>query len=252
VKAIDLLGAREAPGDDLVAEVGLLTPGLIHELRQPLFGIKAGLALVAASLGPQVTALEEWSMTADQIARLEEILSSWQQLFAPDEAPMAEFPAAPVVRRAAQLLRFRLRRLGDRFGVGADLPEAVAYGTPTHLLHALVNLLGNAIDAVDERGEGRVEVRIVAAPGARRGAGGCEVRVSDEGCGVPPDVRERIFEARFTTKGDRGSGLGLHIARRAMQASGGDVSIVADGDPLRARWARTEFAVRFGRPGERP
>lgn len=236
-------GTGDPARREAVTEAASLTPGLIHELRQPLLGVKAGLAIVAGDLGEQVTSRPEWDLVLGQLARVEEILHGWQQLFDPGAAPLADFALAPVVQRAAELLRFRTRRLGDRFAVTC-LPGAVAFGDPRHLLHALVNLLANAIDAVEQRGAGRVELRLVAPPAGGR----CDVRVADDGCGVPPDLRARIFEARFTTKGERGSGLGLLVARAMVEASGGAVVLVDDGDPSRAPWARTEFSIRLRTP----
>src|SRR6187455_854277 len=103
------ISAKEA-GRDEATEAEFLTPGLIHELSQPLMGIKAGLQLVAASLGETVTALDDWDMVVRQVSRVEELLHSWQQLFDPGNASASEFAVEPVLRRATDLLSFRLRR----------------------------------------------------------------------------------------------------------------------------------------------
>jgi signal transduction histidine kinase len=88
-------------------------------------------------------------------------------------------------------------------------------------------------------------VRVLAG---REGAG-VDVRISDEGPGIPAPLRARIFEARFTTKPPgRGSGLGLHVARRLMARQGGDVFLVPDADPARLPWAATEFCIAVPPP----
>jgi signal transduction histidine kinase len=80
-------------------------------------------------------------------------------------------------------------------------------------------------------------------------AGGVEVRVSDEGVGIPEENRGRIFEPRFTTKPvRRGSGLGLHVARRLMSRYGGEVFLVNEEDPARLPWAVTEFCIAVPPP----
>jgi signal transduction histidine kinase len=85
-------------------------------------------------------------------------------------------------------------------------------------------------------------VRLLQGPG--------EIRISDEGAGIPEAVAQHIFQPRFTTKPQgKGTGLGLHIAREAMQRSGGDVRLVEIGDARRLPWARTEFAITLGRAG---
>lgn len=230
----------DAPEKDQLSESSLLAPGLIHEMRHPLLGIKAGLELLAQELGPSITQLEDWQMVAAQVTRLEELFRSYQELFVPQrrEAP---FEVEPVVQRSIDLLAWRLRRLGPRFGWQRGNQQQ-GRGSPQAVLHATTNLLMNALDAVDEAGgEGRIAVRVFDAPS--------EVRISDEGTGIPNDVAARIFEPRFTTKpAGKGTGLGLCIARQAMQRSGGDVVLVAAEDPRRLDWARTEFVIALAPP----
>jgi C4-dicarboxylate-specific signal transduction histidine kinase len=113
-------------------------------------------------------------------------------------------------------------------------------------VHAATNLLANAVDAVEAReGASRVEVRVL--PGSA--GAGVEVRVSDEGEGIPAELRACVFEPRFTTKPrGKGSGLGLHIARRLMAQAGGEVYLVAEQDPARLPWAATEFCIALPAP----
>jgi signal transduction histidine kinase len=219
-------------------EAELLGPGLIHEMRHPLFGIKAGLELIAGRLGSQATDLEDWQMDSAQVARLEELFRSYQQLFSSETAPVSRFKVDAVVQRAVDLVAWRVRRLGARFE-WMHQGGHHALGSAGALLHAVVNLLVNAVDAVEERGSGRVAIRVLEDP--------VEVRVSDEGAGIPPEHRARLFHRRFTTKPiGRGTGLGLHIARQGMQRAGGDVRLVSPGEPHRLPWAATEFAVQLG------
>jgi len=76
--------------------------------------------------------------------------------------------------------------------------------------------------------------------------GPLQVRISDEGCGIAPEHAARVFDARFTTKAPgRGTGLGLHIARQAMQRTGGDVRLVEPDEARRLPWAVTEFAIEM-------
>ena len=226
---------QRAGGEDL------LGPGLIHEMRHPLLGIKAGLDLIARRLGTQVTSLEDWEMVATQVARLEELFRSYQQLYTPDAGPPSRFAVEPVLQRAIDLLAFRIRRLGSRFEWTRGEPH-LAVGAPNALLHAVVNLLANALDAVDAAGATtRIAVRVLDGP--------LQIRISDEGTGIAPEDAVRIFEPRFTTKPEgEGTGLGLLIAREAMQRSGGEVRLVEAADPRRLSWARTEFSVEMAEP----
>lgn len=229
-------------GRAAAGEAGLLAPGLVHEMRQPLTGVDAGLKLIAKELGAAVTGLEAWPLVVSQVTRLDETLRTYHDLMDPRREPDHPFAVEPIVRRAVDLLRFRLRRLGDRFSVTVEDAVPDAHGTPGALLHAATNLLVNAVDAIEDAGgSGRVEIRIRRTGGAPPRA---QVRVADEGVGVPRSLRDRLFEPRVTTKAPgRGSGLGLAIARHMMRNARGEVCLVPDDDPDRRAWARTEFAI---------
>jgi signal transduction histidine kinase len=93
------------------------------------------------------------------------------------------------------------------------------------LLHrAIFNLTLNAVQATPANGEVRVEVSLLDGEGAPFGAafesGSIAIRVSDDGPGIPPDIRERLFHPFFTTK-PGGSGLGLAVVHRAIEAHRG-------------------------------
>jgi signal transduction histidine kinase len=177
---------------------------------------------------------------AAQVARLEELLRSYQELFAPRAAQLSRFAVEPVVQRAVDLLSFRLRRLGPRFQFERSEPHH-GRGAPNAVLHAVINLLTNACDAVEATGgAGRIGVRVLEDP--------LQIRISDEGCGIPAGMEPRLFSPRFTTKPEgRGTGLGLHIARQAMEHARGTVRLVEAGEARRLPWAKTEFAVEMAR-----
>ena len=222
-------------------DLALLAPGLIHELRHPLLGIKGGLELVEWKLGDALKDLDEWKLIQRQVRRMEDFLSSYQSLLSSGKPASSFFVVDEVVDQAVELLAFRLRRLGKRFDASRADVTKLAWGAPNAALHAVVNVLVNAVDAAEDAGgSARVQVRIVG------GTKSVEVRVSDEGRGVPPELRRRLFEPRFTTKEPgRGTGLGLHIARTMMRNYGGAVRLVEEGDPARLSWANTEFMVEI-------
>jgi nitrogen fixation/metabolism regulation signal transduction histidine kinase len=82
----------------------------------------------------------------------------------------------------------------------------------------LINLIDNAIDSIKQKGEGDIRIE------TRRQGEWVSLSVSDQGCGISPEVRERIFEPYFSTK-KSGVGLGLAIVRRIVEEHGGTVSV---------------------------
>ncbi len=226
------------------ADADLLAPSLLHELRQPLTGAEAAALLLERSV-PELRRADDWRLLRAQLARIGEIVSEYEDLLRPGDAAPEPFAVGPVVSRTVDLLAHRVRPLAGRFGLERHDGGRQGWGAPRALVHAATNLLANAVEAVEERGDGaRVLVRVL--PSA---AGGVEVRVSDEGVGIPPENRARVFEPRFTTKpADRGTGLGLHVARRLMNRYGGEVFLVRDDDPARVPWAVTEFCIAVPPP----
>ncbi len=235
---LSLIGALDA---DLVA------PSLLHELRQPLMGADASARLLERAFGGALARDEEWKTLRAQLDRLTEILLEYGELLGPAEREPARYLVGPVVSRAVALLAHRVRPLARRFAFDRSEGDREGFGAPAALVHAVTNLLANALDAIEGMdGEPRVQVRVLPGGSAR---GGVEVRVSDEGVGIPPQLRPRLFEPRFTTKPPgRGSGLGLHLARRLMARHGGEVFLVAERDLARLEWAVTEFCIAIPPP----
>jgi signal transduction histidine kinase len=234
--------APAAANDPDRSGADLLTPGLVHELRQPLTGVGAGLELVARELGVSVTELDGWKLASAQLARVRETLETYERLMTPGQVEAGPFAVDAVVRQAVAGIRHRCDALGSPLAVVVDRDLPRGHGTPQALHHALTNLLANAVDAVAEAGRGgRIEVRVTRAPG-----GGVEVRVADEGSGIRPEVRARLFSPRFTTKQPgRGSGLGLAVSRRMLRAAGGEIRLADEHDPARPAWASTELVIEL-------
>jgi signal transduction histidine kinase len=92
--------------------------------------------------------------------------------------------------------------------------EPVVHAAPRRLKQVILNLIKNAAQAIEAR-PGRIVVRV------DRGPGGAVVSVLDDGPGIPTDVQARVFEPMFTTKSERGVGLGLHICRSICERYGG-------------------------------
>jgi signal transduction histidine kinase len=228
----------DTAGPELL-DAELLAPALLHELKQPLMGADAAAMLLERAAGAELSRHPEWELLRRQLGRLVEVLTNYDDLFRAGDARPVPFAAGPVVTRAVELLAHRTRPLGDRFAFTREPGRLDAFGSPGALIHATTNLISNAIDAVEAApGGGRVEVRVL------RAASGVEVRVSDQGVGIPAEHRARIFEARFTTKAPgRGIGLGLHLSRQLMTRFGGGLLLVEADDPRRLPGAVTELCI---------
>jgi len=207
-----------------MAELGLLTATLNHELRQPLFAVKS-LAQIMASRPGAPPELAELLQQLTLMEGLVEGVSSYARHAPQTLAPID--PLAPVTQ-AVRLMRHRAQRRRIRLEMESVAEPPAARGDPSAVMQALVNLLQNAID-VSPTGAA-VVVRV------SRGEQRIWLDVMDEGPGIPAALRERVFEAFYTTKAPgRGTGLGLAIARDLIRGCDGDLLLmdVAAGAHLR-------------------
>jgi signal transduction histidine kinase len=131
-----------------------------------------------------------------------------------------------------QLLGPVAHRVGVRVVIGAMAPDSRAFGDELQLRQAIVNLVMNAIQAFEDGHLGRVTLETEDRNDE------VAVIVSDDGPGIPAEVRDHIFEPFFTTKppGD-GTGLGLPTSRRIVDAQGGRLTLIE------SRPGRTVFEV---------
>jgi signal transduction histidine kinase len=198
-----------------LAELGLLTAGLIHELRQPVFAIKAIAQLSTAS--PE-RAAELMAQVLTQAETLEALLSGYGDFSRRPAESFEVFDVRAPLRSAMAILEHRAHAAGVPVVVDADGPVAVR-GSVLALQQAIVNLGQNAIDAL--RGVEGACLRISASAGP----GGAVVRVEDNGPGLPGAIRDHLFEPFWTTK-PHGTGLGLSLTRDLVAASGGTLRLV--------------------------
>jgi two-component system sensor histidine kinase PilS (NtrC family) len=225
-KRLDILKSRTAR---LEAVAGL-SASLAHEIRNPLASIQSAVKQLGQS--PRSTPDEQTltRLIVRESDRLTRLLSEFLDFARPTAAKLRPMDVAATVRGAARLAAAHPSR-GKHVDVACTFgDEPVMIHGDEDLLHrAVFNLVLNAVQAVEERGSVRVELR-----GATRAeipsillAGGDEVialRVIDDGPGIDPAIRDRLFEPFATTR-EGGSGLGLAVAHRAVEAHGGVVMV---------------------------
>lgn len=196
-----------------LAELGVLTSSLLHELRQPLFALKSMIELdLAGGADGRLRAM------LGQVEQIERLVQHYGGLGRDDELPQPYDPVSTVVG-AVEMLRFRARQVGAALEVEQEaLPTQV--GQPGALRQIVLNLVHNALDAVDGHAERRVVLRVAPDGGTLL------LVVADSGPGFAPEVAARAFQPFVTTKPPgRGTGLGLYITRALVEEAGGTVRL---------------------------
>ncbi|WNG61443.1 GAF domain-containing protein [Archangium gephyra] len=211
---------------DRLATIGQLAAGVVHEINNPLSFLLNNLALVKRGMGqsrpPEVTqALADVNEGAERV-RL--IVQDLKLLSSPDEMERGPVEVGKVVRSAVKLAAHEIR---NRAHVVESLDEVPRVrGSEARLCQVFLNLLLNAAHAISpgQPEHNRIQVSAREVSGER-----VLVEVSDTGCGIPPELLERVFDPFFTTKPvGVGSGLGLSVCRRIIGAHGGELTVESE------------------------
>jgi signal transduction histidine kinase len=189
-----------------------------HQLGTPLSSIGGWIELLQESEPDTMTAAALDHMEAD-LERLKRVAHRFERIGRPPRQEPVDL--AGLVDRVAAYFRVRVPTLAQRVTVtSSHQGDLVIQGDAVLLEWALESLAKNAIDALAGR-DGRVEISAEPLPEGR-----VRVRVSDDGPGVPREIRNQIFDPGFSTK-EKGWGIGLSLARRIVRDNhGGDLVLV--------------------------
>jgi len=199
-----------------LADLGVMTASLLHELRQPLFAIKA-----EAQLGRVAEPSARFDRILTQVEAMEGLIASHVSAGEPDEA-VAVFDLNDAVRSAVEMLSHRKRSSAATLDLDLTVERLPVRGRRAAARQVAVNLLQNAFDAVEEVDRRRVVVRTRAAEQL------VLLEVEDSGPGLPEHLIPRIFDPFVTSKPPgRGTGLGLFIARHLVREAHGELRLTA-------------------------
>jgi two-component system sensor histidine kinase HydH len=217
---------RRARIAEKLAAVGTLSAGLAHEIRNPLNAASLQLQLLERRVkrlaGDDEKLLEPIQMVQAEIARLSHLVEDFLRFARPADLYLRKFDANAMIRHIIELQRPEAARLGIE--LRAELPDEILYinGDRDKLQQVVLNVIRNAIEALDETG-GNIVVSLTWADG-----GMLLLRVADDGPGIPDDILLRIFEPFFSTK-PMGTGLGMAICHSLVHQHGGAIEVHCEG-----------------------
>jgi signal transduction histidine kinase len=227
-----------------MAALGQVTAGIAHEINNPLNFISGGVEALTSPIqelislsrkhngkpedGQRIDALEQDAISLltavkNGVERSNKIISSLQTFSSPQQSGFSLVRLNDIVEAALTILNTKIKRL--QIEITCDVEEkGTVYGNPSQLIQVLINVIDNAIQALEEMNVPR-KLDICAKLQANH----IELSVVDNGPGIPRDMHEKIFEPFFTTKPvGKGTGLGLAISHSIIKKHNGKISLTSE------------------------
>ncbi len=220
-------GAKDSPTDadwqdnlrrlDRLANVGLISASIAHEIKNGLVAIKT-YAEVMLERGDDTEMAE---IVRRELARIDGLATQMLRLSAPRALSHASVRVHPVLDHCLRLLEHQMssRMIALKRDYAA-VPDTLR-GDESQLQQAFMNLVLNGVEAIGNGGELTVRTEIISAANGRR----LKISFQDTGPGIAPENLARLFEPFFTTK-KNGTGLGLAITRRVAEDHQGNIEAV--------------------------
>jgi signal transduction histidine kinase len=237
------------PEADRLDAAATLAAGLAHEVNNPLVCVAMALDHLAAKLGGQRDRLEgkalrvareDLEMAREAVGTLVRVVRDFKAFIRPDR-PFHLVPVDPraSVERAVRLAACTVQAVAKVETSLEDVPPI--RGLESAITQVVLNLLINAAEGFNpvRMPRNRITVRLTSADGA------VVIEVGDNGRGIAPEIRDRLFDPLFTTKADRGgTGLGLSICRALVASLGGTISV----DSVPGEGSTFRVRLPYGRP----
>ncbi len=198
-----------------LAVTGRLAASIAHEIHNPLDAVVNLLYLMKHGATPSERD-EFVDMAQAELGRVTQISRAMLGMYRESRTPVA-VDVAELVKGVLLLLERQIAQAGLSVDV-QFAPGAIATGYPAEMRQVFVNLITNAIEA--STAGGRIEVDI-----SRHAGSGISATITDHGCGIAPDEKQRLFQPFFTTKGEHGAGLGLWITHGIVAKHGGSIGV---------------------------
>jgi signal transduction histidine kinase len=204
-----------------LATIGQSMAGLVHDINAPLTALMTLAQMIQSDKTADATSRDRSGQIIHAAQRAQRLVRELLTMTKPRPPTFEAVDLNALIKQTMDLERAPCSVAGIRL-VGdfqADLPRVTA--DPHRLGQVLMNLLGNARQAMEEAEKGRnLTVR------TRRQGDMVEIQVVDDGPGIQPEVRAKIFDWFFTTKPPgEGTGLGLAVSREILQAHGGNLRL---------------------------
>ena len=219
--------SRQLVQAERMAAMGETVSGLAHAIKNIAGGLKGGAFVVEKGLdldNPKYLA-QGWQMVRDNVSRIQQLSLDLLNIAKPETPNLQVVDPDVPLKQVCDLLRPQAEQFGitlQCFPAGNLSPMALE---PEGIHRCLLNLGANALDACLQAGDRPKETGLIEFISDTMEGGGVVYRVRDNGGGMDETVQQKIFQGFFTTKGSRGTGIGLMLTRKIVEAHQGRIEV---------------------------
>jgi two-component system NtrC family sensor kinase len=221
---------RQVYQSQKLAAVGQLAAGVAHEINNPLTGVLSYSSFLLKRAQDKPEFKEDLEVIVRETKRCRGIVQGLLDFARQSPPEKHESDVGDIFERAIRIVQTQIDplRVELKKDVRTDLPKI--YADANQIQQVLVNLLLNANDAMSEHGGTLALTAQLAKDGATASVQPeeIEIRVSDTGCGIAPENLPKIFDPFFSTKGPKGTGLGLAVAWGIVEKHNGRIEVESE------------------------
>lgn len=215
-----------------IASTAELAAGIAHEINNPLGIVLNYTNIIRRKALVNKNGLEKVGIIESELLRIKEIIASLLSFSRIENSEMSPVDIDEVLHEVIILINHKIREKEIGLSWASGMARPIVRGNANKLKQVFLNILLNAIEAVPRKG--RIEIRV----GIDAVRAMTEIRFSDNGCGIPDEIKDRIFDPFFSTKLEsKNTGLGLSISQHIIETHNGVIELSRD--------AGTEFIVRL-------
>ncbi|MFN7994602.1 MAG: ATP-binding protein [Bryobacteraceae bacterium] len=227
--------SRQLQTADRLSAISRITGGVAHEVKNPLNAILMHVELARMKLAKGDSDIDpQMEIISREILRLDRVVKTFLDFTRPVELNLKEVPVDSFIREIVDLASPQASAAGIRISIVEDAEGVNIRVDPDLMKQAILNVIVNAIDAMPQGGD------LGVACSTRDDE--VEIRITDTGVGIPPELRDKIFRLYYTTK-PGGSGIGLAMTYRIVQLHDGTIDFSSEPGKGTTFVLRLPFAV---------
>lgn len=207
-----------------INSLGILTAGIAHEINNPLTGISNAIQMLQKTSVSQQKRQEMLELVLANIGRITRIIEDLRVFSRQERLESDKFDLIPAIEETLKLLRYQSEDKSVDMQLQHDGRKYFIVGSKSQFQQLMVNLLLNASQSID----GPIGIVRVELSHAQLPLASAQIKIIDNGCGIPEEQLEQIFDPFFTTKRDwHGTGLGLAVSHRIIQLLKGTIVVTS-------------------------